>query len=124
MIGSCNFNGDKSTLTILTMCQSFKYKVGIITGAASGLGRAIAKKLSENGASLALFDLDEEALRSTQAGLAGESEIYVIDITNEGLVKQAIEEVALRFGRIDILVNSAGITGKTNIKSHEVATED
>jgi NAD(P)-dependent dehydrogenase (short-subunit alcohol dehydrogenase family) len=106
------------------MCQSFKYKVGIITGAASGLGRSIARKLSEKGASLALFDLDADELRSAQAGLAGESEIYQVDITNEPLVKKTMEDVVQRFGRIDILVNSAGITGKTNIKSHEVATED
>jgi NAD(P)-dependent dehydrogenase (short-subunit alcohol dehydrogenase family) len=47
-----------------------------------------------------------------------------VDITREDMVKSAIEKVAERFGRIDLLINSAGITGKTNIKSHEVATED
>ncbi len=106
------------------MCLSFKYKSGIITGAASGLGRSIAQKLSEKGASLALFDLNMEELRITQATLTGKSEIYKVDITDEAMVKSAIEKVAERFGRIDILINSAGITGKTNIKSHEVATED
>jgi 2-dehydro-3-deoxy-L-rhamnonate dehydrogenase (NAD+) len=65
-----------------------------------------------------------EELRITQATLTGESEIYKVDITDEAMVKSAIEKVAERFGRIDILINSAGITGKTNIKSHEVATED
>jgi NAD(P)-dependent dehydrogenase (short-subunit alcohol dehydrogenase family) len=106
------------------MCLSFKYKVGVITGAASGLGRAIARKLSEKGAILALIDRNADELKKAQAELSGESEIYVVDITSEQMVKEAIGEIDRRFGRIDILVNSAGITGKTNIKSHEVPTED
>lgn len=109
---------------ISKMNLTFEYKVGIITGAASGLGRAIAKKLSEKGALLALFDLNEEELKSTQAVLSGQSRIYRVDITQELMVKDAIGEVVKQFGRIDILVNSAGITGKTNINSHEVTSAD
>lgn len=106
------------------MSLSFKYKVGIITGAASGLGRSIAIKLAARGASLALFDQDTEKLKETQASISGETEIYTVDITNEPMVKDAIGQVAERFGRIDLLINSAGITGRTNIKSHEVVSED
>ncbi len=106
------------------MHSSFQTKVAIITGAASGLGRAIAKRLSSEGASLALFDLNSEGLRSTQAILSGACEIYLVDITDEAAVSAAVGQVVERFGRIDILVNSAGITGKTNIKSHETITDD
>lgn len=63
-------------------------------------------------------------MRSTQSSFSGDSEIYTVDITQEAMVKSAIGKVTERFGRIDLLINSAGITGKTNIKSHEVETED
>jgi 3-oxoacyl-[acyl-carrier protein] reductase len=106
------------------MSQSFNHQVGIVTGAASGLGRAIAKKLSAEGASLALFDLNADELKTTQSVLTSRSTAYIVDITDESAVREAISKVAATFGRIDLLINSAGITGKTNLKSHETATED
>src|SRR5882757_345096 len=106
------------------MSGSFKQQVGIITGAASGLGRAIARRLSEEGVRLALFDLNEKELVETQTFLSGPSTIYKVDITDEAMIKNAVEKVAEQSSRIDILVNSAGITGETNIKSHEVSTEN
>jgi len=102
----------------------FEQQTGIVTGAASGLGRAIAQRLSEKGVSLALFDRNEEGLAVTQAMLPGECIVVPVDITDEGMVKAAVAKTADRWGRIDMLVNSAGITGKTNIKSHEVDTEN
>jgi 3-oxoacyl-[acyl-carrier protein] reductase len=102
----------------------FQNQVGIITGAASGLGAAIALKLSEEGVKLALLDKDKKGLEKIKALLSNESEIYVIDITSESEVEKLIERVGKRFGRIDILVNSAGITGTTNIKSHEVSSDN
>lgn len=53
--------------------------------------------------------------------MSTECEAYIVDITNEKEVAALIKQVAEGFGQIDILVNSAGITGKTNIKSHEVS---
>jgi len=106
------------------MSPSFNHQVGIVTGAASGLGRAIAKKLSAEGASLALFDLNADELKTTQSILTCHSTAYIVDITDESAVREAIGKVAATFGRIDLLINSAGITGKTNLKSHETATED
>ncbi|MEO6000979.1 MAG: SDR family NAD(P)-dependent oxidoreductase [Chitinophagaceae bacterium] len=106
------------------MDLSFQNQVGIITGAASGLGRSIALKLSGLQVKLALFDINAEELMRVQSEIKYESEIYPVDITNENKVSEAIQRVRERFGRIDILVNSAGITGKTNIKTHEVDSDD
>lgn len=102
----------------------FKNQIGIITGAASGLGQAIALNLSEKGVKLALLDKDKSGLERTRNLLKGESEIYSLDITNESEVADVINKAGKRFGRIDILVNCAGVTGKTNILSHEVEADN
>ena len=94
----------------------FKDQIAIITGAASGLGLAIATKLQTEGARVALLDLNE-------AGL-GDAVSFAIDLTKEEEVANVVNQIAERFGRIDILVNSAGVTGATNIKSHEVDTQN
>jgi len=106
------------------MTNNLTNQVAIVTGAASGLGLEIARKLSAEGARLALVDKNEDALTSTRNQIQGEVEIFRTDITDENDVKQMVEKVAARYGQIDILVNSAGITGNTNIKSHEVDTEN
>lgn len=103
---------------------SFDHQVGIITGAASGLGLAIALRLSQMGVKLALFDRDKEGLEKMKLQLKSEYMIYHIDITDEDKVRQLIGKVGKHFERIDILVNCAGIAGKTNIKSHEVSSDD
>ena len=104
------------------MDQSFQNQTAIITGAASGLGLAIAKSLSAKGAKLALLDKNIDSLISLKEEI--NCSVYTVDIINESEVKQAINDIAEQFGRIDILVNSAGITGITNIKSHETATDN
>jgi 3-oxoacyl-[acyl-carrier protein] reductase len=102
--------------------KPYKGQVAIITGAASGLGRAIAARLAEEGVTLALMDVNAGKLQMVASELATMCEPFVVDITDEGNVQSAIEQVAERFGTIDILVNSAGITGDTNIRSHETDT--
>ncbi|MGH9755686.1 MAG: SDR family NAD(P)-dependent oxidoreductase [Blastocatellia bacterium] len=104
------------------MSDQFKDQVAVITGGASGIGLAIAKKLRSEGASMALIDLNQSALQSAPMP-AGEN-AYICDVTNEDQVRSVVDQIAERFGRIDILVNSAGVTGKTNIKSHEVELND
>lgn len=104
------------------MNTPLKGQVAIITGAASGLGLAITLKLSELGVLLTLVDLDRDRLEKIKKQTG--AEVFAIDITSEEAIKKAIEQTEKRFGRIDILVNCAGITGKTNIKSHEVETDN
>src|ERR1041384_2128495 len=94
--------------------NGFSKQVAIVTGAASGLGLAIASKLQAEGAQVVALDLNEAGLPVS----------FAIDLTKEDQVANVVNQIAERFGRIDILVNSAGVTGDTNIKSHEVDTQN
>jgi 2-dehydro-3-deoxy-L-rhamnonate dehydrogenase (NAD+) len=110
------------TFEVAGMKLSFENQTAIITGAASGLGLAMAKSLSSYGVRLALIDKNTDALAGLKGKLNGVP--YAVDITREEEVKRVIEKIANEYGRIDILINSAGITGVTNIKSHETSTEN
>ncbi|HMI60656.1 MAG TPA: SDR family NAD(P)-dependent oxidoreductase [Puia sp.] len=106
------------------MTGTLKHKTALITGAASGLGLAIARKLSSEGVRLVLLDNNSEMLEGIRQELASDCYICVTDITREEDVKAAVDDIAGRYGRIEILINSAGITGRTNLKSHETDSSD
>lgn len=87
-------------------------KVAIVTGAAQGIGHAIAQKLASAGASLAMCDLNLEGLEVLQAELPAASPphaAYRLDVGDEVTVQAVVDEIVERFGQIDILVNNAGI---------------
>src|SRR6185369_1230789 len=94
--------------------NGFSEQIAIVTGAASGLGLAIAKKLQAEGAQVVALDLNEASLPIS----------FAVNLTKEDQVANVVNQIAEKFGRIDILVNSAGVTGATNIKSHEVETDN
>ncbi len=100
--------------------STFNEQVAAVTGAGSGLGLAIAKKLHREGAKVALLDLNEDALQRAVEEVGPNSHPYKIDLTKQDQVEGVVDQIVERFGRIDILVNSAGVTGATNIKSHAV----
>lgn len=104
------------------MQNGFKEQVAVVTGAASGIGLAIAKALAKEGARLALIDKNAGALNALKTTLDFHS--FPADISSDKDVEQTIAKIAGTLGRIDVLVNSAGITGKTNIKSHDTETAD
>lgn len=106
------------------MNQSFHNKFAVITGAASGLGFAIAKKLSLCGATLALLDIQTASLEDIKQEFKSSTAIFKVDITDESAVKNTISTIASTFGGIDILINCAGITGITNTQSHQTATDN
>ena len=99
-----------------------KDKVALVTGAASGLGRATAVKLAEAGASLVIVDVNAEALAET-AGLLGSAEVLVhaANLADPAACKNAIAAAVTRFGRLDALCNIAGIIKFAN--SHEMDQE-
>ncbi len=102
------------------MNNQFNDQVAIITGAAAGLGFAIAERLAGEGAKVAMLDLQKGPLQKAAKQIGAQAKAYALDVTNEKQVAKTVNQIAKQFGRVDILVNSAGVTGKTGIKTHEV----
>lgn len=85
-------------------------KVCLVTGGCSGLGLATAQKFAGKGYTLALFDMNEAEGPKAAKALGNNSSFYKVDVTNEAQVKSAVEQVVATHKRIDVLVNSAGIS--------------
>jgi gluconate 5-dehydrogenase len=87
-------------------------RIALVTGASRGLGLAMAEGLAEAGAIVALNDLNADALDGVASALRGRSlkaEIAPFDVTDQHAVKNAVEAIITRHGRLDILVSNAGI---------------
>ena len=94
----------------------FDGKVAVVTGAARGIGRAIAEKLAREGADVAVCDLQVEWLAETVAavqGLGRKALPLAVDVGDGETVNACITEVVKVFGKVDIMVNNAGITKDT-----------
>jgi NAD(P)-dependent dehydrogenase (short-subunit alcohol dehydrogenase family) len=86
--------------------------VAVVTGAGSGIGRALAQKLAASGSKLALADIDEPGLLQTAASLPGrtaEITTHVVNVANETAVRGLAEDVAEKHGRVTLLINNAGV---------------
>jgi NAD(P)-dependent dehydrogenase (short-subunit alcohol dehydrogenase family) len=86
-------------------------RVVLITGAANGIGRDVARRLAPMGAKLALIDRDAEGVEGAAAEVGGEAEPFVADVSERDSVVAAIDAARKRFGGIDVAVASAGISG-------------
>lgn len=87
-------------------------RTALVTGGASGLGKAIAHTLAGQGAGVVLADVDAGHLEAAAAEFAANGrtvDTLVVDVTDRGAVTATVDELAGRIGRIDVLVNSAGI---------------
>ncbi len=102
------------------MKKCWKGQNALITGGASGIGLAIGKKLRGLGVKVVVCDLDAAILDSAQKAIGSNAEILCVDVADTRAVETAIGTLIPKIGPIDILVNSAGTTGITNVKSHEV----
>lgn len=91
--------------------QRFSDRVALVTGAASGIGRATAIRLSGEGARVFLADINEDGLAETSAALppGSDSQVCVLDVTDSKACAAAVEHCVERFGRLDILCNIAGV---------------
>jgi len=101
------------------MSNTFENKVTLMTGAASGIGRAVAQELGRRGAVLVLTDIDEKLLDETAAGIeqaGGRAEAARLDVTDAEAVRNVITDAARRHGRLDYLFNNAGIAIQGEIR--------
>ena len=102
-----------------------KGRVAVITGGARGIGYAVAERFLASGASVVLWDVTADRLKTSQDALSklGRVETHVVDITSEEQVFAATGAAVKALGKIDILINSAGITGP-NAKVWEYSSKD
>lgn len=103
-----------------------KDKVAVITGAALGIGAATARRLGEEGAAVALLDLhgaEGEALAARLDAAGIKARFWPCDVAKEAEMKRVFGEVENHFGRIDVLVNNAGVSG-ANKPTHELTEEE
>ncbi|MDR5827870.1 SDR family oxidoreductase [Caballeronia sp. LP006] len=86
-------------------------RVALITGASGGIGLAVAKQLSEEGVHLVLSDVDQQKLEKESGALAQSSLLIAADMTRQQEVDDLVKRGTERFGQIDIVVHTAGVTG-------------
>ena len=107
------------------MTERLKGKIAIVTGASRGIGRAVSLSLAQEAATVVLAarsipDLRKTAEEVIQAG--GQAEIVVTELTEEDSIKSLVKVTDETFGRLDILINNAGITHSAKLE--ETQTED
>ncbi len=87
----------------------YKDKVVLVTGGAAGIGKATAERFAEEGATVIICDLNEEAGQDVAKKLGGGSKFYKVNTANREDVQAWVDDVIANFGKIDVLVNNAGI---------------
>lgn len=101
-------------------------KVCIVTGGANGIGKATCQRLAEEGAKVAVTDLadgDGKIVCDSIAKAGGTAEYWHLDVTEEAEVAHVFDEVTGKFGRVDVVVNNAGISG-TDKPTDEISAEE
>ena len=105
--------------------MKLKDRVAIISGAAAGIGLATAKLFLEEGAKVAICDISAEKIAQAAQDLSslGTVRPFVVNIADKQQVTEMVEAVAKEFGRIDILINNAGITKDAQFYADTVRRE-
>lgn len=97
--------------------SEFAGKVALVTGGASGIGRAVCARLAAGGATVVVADMDEDGARRTASGLAADAPARVeatrLDVTDPASVAATVEDTVASFGGLHLAVNNAGIRGES-----------
>ena len=105
----------------------FAGQIAAVTGAARGIGFAVASRLAREGASVAILDFDETAATAAASKISSQCSSKVIpiaiDVRDRASVSRAVARTA-ELGGLHVVVNSAGITGKTNMRTDAVDADD
>lgn len=98
--------------------KSLTNKVVALTGASSGIGRALAQQLAEQGCQLALADVNEQGLQETVATLPKPTQVttHIVDVSNKEQVYQWAEDVVQAHGGVDVIINNAGVASQGMIE--------
>ena len=97
---------------------SLEGKVVLFTGAAGGIGSAIASGMAAAGGEIALCDINEEQLKSVQEEIeenGGKASSHVMNVTDKESIHNCVEEIGKKYGHIDVLVNCAGINKRERV---------
>jgi 3-oxoacyl-[acyl-carrier protein] reductase len=94
----------------MALSRSIAGRTAIVTGAASGMGRATALLFASEGANVAVTDLDLAACEAVAAEAGSNAKAFALDVSDHDAIKRVTGDVAAHFGGIDILVNNAGIS--------------
>ena len=87
-------------------------RVAIVTGGAQGFGLAISERFIQSGAKVIIWDIDKEAVETAIKKINSKNCIYqIVDVTNFEEIKKNLDDIESNFGKIDIFINNAGITG-------------
>src|SRR5210317_933091 len=98
-------------------------RVAVVTGAASGIGRATAQRLADKGCHLALVDVDESGLEETRSLVARNDRrrtTHIADVSDKARMQALPDEVAAAHGQVHILVNNAGVTVGAMFDDHSI----
>jgi 3-oxoacyl-[acyl-carrier protein] reductase len=86
-----------------------KYKVALVTGGASGIGKAVVQRFAEEGAQVVICDIDYKQAKATAGEIGARTLFYRVDVTQRKEVQVCVKDVFDRLGKIDVLINNAGI---------------
>ncbi len=114
------------TLHYTIHMKRFEKQVAVISGGAEGLGKGIAERIASEGGIVVLLDVNKQLLDQTVnefKSMGFEASGYLTDVSSEEMISKTFSQVEAAYGKIDIAVNSAGITGPTSTKITDYTTE-
>ena len=109
----------------MTTKESFRGRVAVVTGAGSGIGRALVRRLAAAGAEVAASDVRGDAVQETAdscAGLDGQVRAYELDVADRDAIYKHADQVQNDFGRVDLVVNNAGVALRSSVR--DMSDED